>query len=258
MSTPKGSPPQTIRAVVFDWRGTLVSELTPKRWAEEALKRARRESHDAAVSQLLLDIKMAAGQPNRLQSPRGNISYAAHRDTYYQVFTDAKLSSEVADALFHVDSDPSFNKFAVDAAATLIALKQSGYKICVLSNIHFDIRPVFKDANLLDLIDTFVLSNEEGVQKPDPAIFERALEKLGTCAAETMMVGDRASRDGVAVEIGMPTLLVPALTDPQQRRLHLVTSAVGVDLGMLPPVQNDSTPNACKGIPDSRRQGALT
>ncbi|WP_199856501.1 HAD family hydrolase [Nocardia suismassiliense] len=253
-----GSPPHVIRAVVFDWRGTLVSELTPQGWAREALQRAGRESHADAVNKVLLDIKVAAGQPNRLQSPQGNISYEAHRDTYYAVFTDAKLPSEVADALFEVDSDASLNKFAVDAAATLIALKQSGYKICVLSNIHFDIRPVFKDANLLDLIDTFVLSNEEGVQKPDPAIFERALEKLRTCAAETLMVGDRPSRDGVAVEVGMPTLLVPALTDPQQRRLHLVTSAVGVDLGMLPPVQNDSMPDARKGIPDSRRQGALT
>ncbi|MFI9405370.1 HAD family hydrolase [Nocardia sp. NPDC052316] len=253
-----GSPPHAIRAVVFDWRGTLVSELTPQGWAREALQRAGRESNADAVGKLLLDIELAAGQPNRLQSPLGNISYEAHRDTYYAVFTDAKLPGKVAEALFEVDSDASVNKFAVDAAATLIALKQSGYKICVLSNIHFDIRPVFKDANMLDLIDTFVLSSEEGVQKPDPAIFVRALEKLGTCAAETLMVGDRPSRDGVAVEVGMPTLLVPALTDPQQRRLHLVTSAVGVDLGMLPPVRNDATSNTCQGTTDTRRQGALT
>ncbi|WP_433660495.1 HAD family hydrolase [Nocardia sp. CA-128927] len=231
-----GSRPQPIRAVVFDWRGTLVTELTPQGWAREALKRVGRKFDTEAVDKLLLDIKMAAGQPNRLQSPQGNISFERHRDTYYEVFVDAKLPTELADALFAVESDPSYNEFAVDAATTLIALAESGYQVGILSNIHFDIRPVFAEAKLFDLIDTFVLSNEEGVQKPDPAIFERALEKLGTRAGETLMVGDRHSRDGVAVEVGMPTLLVPVLTDPRQRRLHLVTSLVGVSVDHAVPV----------------------
>ena len=54
------------------------------------------------------------------------------------------------------------------------------------------------------------------------------LELLGTPAAHTLMVGDRASRDGVTVQVGMPTLLVPPLTDPHQRRLHIVTRAAGI------------------------------
>ncbi|MCX4096305.1 HAD family hydrolase [Nocardia sp. alder85J] len=172
-------------------------------------------------------IRKAAGQPNRLQSPLGNTSYARHRETYYTVFADADLDDRLADALFEVDSDPSYNQFAVDAAATVATLIDRGCKIGVLSNIHFDIRPMFEEAHLLDSIDEFILSSEHGIQKPDPAIFRLALDLLGTSAGQTLMVGDRASRDGVAIDIGMPTLLVPALTDPRQRRLHFVTNAIG-------------------------------
>lgn len=217
----------SVRAVVFDWRGTLVSELTSAGWAREALRRARREYDDRAVRRLLSEIRAAAGEPNRLQSPWGNISAERHRETYYSVFADAGLDDELADALFAVDSDASYNIFAVDAAGTLAALIDNNCRIGVLSNIHFDIRPTFEAAGLLDSIDVFVLSGEQGMQKPDPAIFRRALDMLGTDAGETLMVGDRASRDGVAVEVGMPTLLVPPLTDPRQRRLHMVTDAVG-------------------------------
>ncbi|RJO77231.1 HAD family hydrolase [Nocardia panacis] len=215
-----------MRAVVFDWRGTLVSELTPRGWASEALRRAGRAHHPAAADALLARIRAAAGQPNRLQSPQGNTSAARHRQTYYEVFAAARLDTEVADALFAVDSDPTYNDFAADAAEAIAMLRENGCKIGVLSNIHFDVRPCFDRAGLLDAIDAFALSGEEGMQKPDPAIFRLILTRLGTRAGATLMVGDRPSRDGVAVEVGMPTLLVPPLTDPGVRQLHLVTSAV--------------------------------
>ncbi|MEU2039528.1 HAD family hydrolase [Nocardia niwae] len=228
-----GSYSHDIRAVVFDWRGTLVSELSPQQWTREALRRTGRRHDDDAASALLREIRAAAGQPNRLQSPQGNTSAARHRETFYAVFADAGLDADLAEELFEVDSDPAYNHFAVDAAATLTALSESGYKIGVLSNIHFDIRPCFAEARLLDSIETFVLSNEHGIQKPDPAIFRLALAELGTSAEQTLMVGDRPSRDGAAVEVGMPTLLVPSLTDPRRRQLHLVTNAIGGGLRPL-------------------------
>lgn len=215
----------TIRAVVFDWRGTLVSELTPEGWAWHALQRTGRRCDAAAVAALLEAIRDAAGEPNRMKDPTGNTSFARHRDTYYGVFRDAGLASDLADALFAVDSDAHLNHFAADAVDTFRYLAKKRCKIGILSNIHFDIRPVFAAANLLESVDAFILSSEQGIQKPDPAIFRCAMDMLGTCAEETLMVGDRPSRDGAAVAVGMPTLLVPQLIDHRQR-LHLVTNAV--------------------------------
>jgi FMN phosphatase YigB (HAD superfamily) len=90
----------------------------------------------------------------------------------------------------------------------------------------FDLRPVFRAAGLADLIAVFVLSYEHGVQKPDPAIFRAALAGLDTPAEQALMVGDRATHDGAAIEVGMPVLLVPPLRDVTHRRLDLVAATL--------------------------------
>ncbi|MFB8004529.1 HAD family hydrolase [Nocardia sp. NPDC056000] len=223
--TPNDPLPQRIRAVVFDWRGTLVSELDACGWVREALRLTNRDHDDHAVDTVLKAIH-APELLRRLQSPQGNTSAQRHRETYYGVFTDAGLEKDVADALWDIDSSTKYNHFAADAADTIHMAIENGCKIGVLSNIHFDIRPVFDAARLLEPIDAFILSNEVGVQKPDPAIFQLMLDELGTDAAATLMVGDRPSRDGAAAAVGMPTLIVPPLTDPAIRQLHIVEEAI--------------------------------
>lgn len=197
-----------MRAVVFDWRGTLVTTVEDEAWVREALRRLGR-AHDAATVSAIWRALDAASEVHRPDGPDVDTDAALHRETYYRVFAAASLDPALADALYAVESDPAHNPFAVDAAPVLRALAGGGYRIGVLSDIHFDLRPVFAAAGMNDVVDAFVLSYEHGVQKPDPAIFRLALDALGTAPEETLMVGDRASHDGAAVEVGMPTLLLP-------------------------------------------------
>ncbi|MEU4741190.1 HAD-IA family hydrolase [Actinosynnema sp. NPDC023658] len=202
-----------LRAVIFDWRGTLVLTPTFRGWVAEALRRIGRDADRAADVASTLD-------PARLDVPGVDADAELHRRTYYDGFRAAGLDDELADSLYAVESDPAFNPFAADAGPTLRGLHERGVRIGVLSDIHFDIRPAFGDLP----VDSFVLSFEHGVVKPDPAIFRIALDELGTAPGETLMVGDRATHDGAGVDLGMPTLLVPPLQDVDNTRLHLVTS----------------------------------
>lgn len=211
-----------LTGVLFDWRGTLVTVLEPHEWAREALTLLGRAADDDSTAALWDAIRSAAGHPDRLSSPECDTSKATHRRIYYDVFADAGLDADLADALYAVESDASYNEFAVDVGPTIRRLAAAGVKVGVVSDIHFDLRPVFAAQGLDTSIDAFVLSYEHGVQKPDPAFFEVALETLGTTAQETLMVGDRASHDGAAIALGIATLLVPPLTDVHQTRLHLV------------------------------------
>ncbi|WP_309117601.1 HAD-IA family hydrolase [Saccharothrix sp.] len=156
----------------------------------------------------------------RLDAPGVDADATLHRETYYSAFTDATLDPDLADALYEVEADATFNPFATDAAPTLKTLHDNGIRIGILSDIHFDLRPAFDGLP----VDSFVLSFEHGVAKPDPAIFRIALAELGTSPEETLMVGDRATHDGAAVNVGMPTLLVPPLRSVDDARLHLVTN----------------------------------
>jgi FMN phosphatase YigB (HAD superfamily) len=98
----------------------------------------------------------------------------------------------------------------------------------VVSDIHVDIRPAFAAAGLDALIDVFTLSFEQGVQKPDPAMFLRTLDALGVEPGQALMMGDRPGHDGAAVEAGLTTLLLPPLRGVDDLRLHRVAAACGV------------------------------
>lgn len=216
----------SFRAVIFDWRGTLVTTLSWSNWARHALRAAGREGSDEEVRAVVGALRSVPAINDRLDGPGIDAHTGLHRDTYFGIFADAGLDEELAQSLYAVESDPAYNRFAQDTDATLRELHQRGILIAVASDIHFDIRPAFEAAHLSGLVDVFTLSFEQGVQKPDPLMFTRTLAALGCDAAETLMVGDRPGPDGAAVEHGITTLLLPSLTDEEHKRLHHILAMI--------------------------------
>ena len=212
-----------LQAVLLDWRGTLAVTMTDIQWVEQAFRRLGRVAVAAEIQQVANALLDAERIPKLAPAwERVDCDAAFHRQTYHRLFTAAGLDPGLAAALYDAESDPAHNPFAHDVAPTMEALKQRGMKVGVISDIHFDLRPVFRQHGLADFVDAFTLSYEHGVQKPDPAFFAIALRKLGAEAGETLMVGDRASHDGAAVAVGIATLLLPALAHVSDQRLDLV------------------------------------
>jgi FMN phosphatase YigB (HAD superfamily) len=55
-----------------------------------------------------------------------------------------------------------------------------------------------------ELVDALITSEEVGAPKPDPRIYQVALERLGAEAAQTVMVGDNWTADVVgALAVGI-------------------------------------------------------
>ncbi len=211
-----------FRAVIFDWRGTLVTTLTDHAWVQAALVRLHRDTHPGEVEKVVAAIRAASGEPDRLEAAGVDSDAGLHRRTYLRVLRDAGLDEELAGALYAVESDAGYSRFAADAAATVRKLAGRGLRVAVCSDIHFDVRPAFAAAGMAGLVEVFTLSFEQGVQKPDPLMFTRTLQALGVDAGEVLMVGDRPAPDGAAVEQGITTLLLPPLRGVEDRRLQLV------------------------------------
>ncbi len=79
-----------------------------------------------------------------------------------------------------------------------------------MSDCGWDIRDVFKEDELDELITSFDLSYEHGICKPSAEIFESACSHLSVSPDRALMVGDSWLTDGGAAAIGVMTLILPA------------------------------------------------
>jgi putative hydrolase of the HAD superfamily len=112
--------------------------------------------------------------------------------------------------LFTVFSDSASYKLYDDSLPTLIELQERGYRLGLISNFEGWLEKLLIELEVGHLFDTTVISAVEGLEKPDPAIYELALERAGTEAARSAMVGDSPSND---VEPSARVGMVPVLLD---------------------------------------------
>jgi putative hydrolase of the HAD superfamily len=96
-----------------------------------------------------------------------------------------------------------------DAGPALDAVRAAGLRSAVISNSNGTIRALVTTLGFADRLDFVVDSGEEGVEKPDPRIFEIALARAAVTAAEAAYIGDLYSIDVLgARRVGMRTVLL--------------------------------------------------
>ena len=101
-------------------------------------------------------------------------------------------------------------KLHPEALPLLNALHSKGIHTGIISNFeHFPhVRKVLENTGLSKVLDASVISGEVHLKKPDPRIFELALQKLSAKAPDALFVGDDPLRDvNGAKSIGMQTWL---------------------------------------------------
>ena len=78
---------------------------------------------------------------------------------------------------------------------TLESLRADGYRLGVVSNADGRVAQLLRDLDLDTCFETIIDSHHVGFEKPDPAIFQCALEKLGAQASSSLYVGDMYAVD---------------------------------------------------------------
>lgn len=82
-----------------------------------------------------------------------------------------------------------------DTVGSLQRLKEQGYRIGVISNLRRDMDELCRNLEMAPYLDFCLTSSEVGVEKPDPAIFVAALERVGVNPSEAVHVGDQPRSD---------------------------------------------------------------
>ena len=83
--------------------------------------------------------------------------------------------------------------------------------MAALSNADGRVEELLRVAGLAEHLDLVVDSHLEGVEKPDPEIFRRALSRLGVSAQRAAYIGDIYSIDAVGARAAG---LRPVIIDP--------------------------------------------
>jgi 5'-nucleotidase len=92
----------------------------------------------------------------------------------------------------------------IPGAAELVDRLARRYRLGLIANQGEDGRDRLAALGLLDRFEVVMLSEREGLSKPDPGLFRRAIERAGACASECLMVGDRLDNDlAPAASLGM-------------------------------------------------------
>lgn len=96
-----------------------------------------------------------------------------------------------------------------DAIPTIERLRSSGLVVGLISNFEAWLEEMLAEMKVADLLDVVTISGKEGVQKPEPEIFHRAIGRAGVDPDEALYVGDNPRDDIEGAEsVGMSGVLI--------------------------------------------------
>jgi putative hydrolase of the HAD superfamily len=148
---------------------------------------------------------------------------------YVQVLerlVDAGDHQELAEALYRSFSDPAAYKLFDDVRPALEALAARGLKLGIISNFEPWLEEVLRLEGVAHLFSVLAISGVLGVAKPQPAIFQAALEQAGVAPGAAIHVGDQPETDAAAARaVG----ITPVLID----RFRRLPPEVGPRIGSL-------------------------
>jgi HAD superfamily hydrolase (TIGR01509 family) len=221
----------TVRAVFFDWGHTLFDTAGSIDFIVDWTFRNGGVTDEPAstpdeVGRLWNDARLASRSAAELAKGRDK-SAALHRECWLALWTDLDQRwPGVAAALYEHETSAAGWSPYVDTAEVLRAVAERGIQSIVVSDVPFDLRPIFAHYELGSLVSAYVLSGEHGTIKPELELFRIAMATAGVRADEVLMVGDNHVNDGAAIEVGIRTLLLPPVPSGSPRGLWAVLDLV--------------------------------
>ena len=212
---------QPVRAILFDFGHTLVDFQRTQEALHAAYEQIRARIEAVAymeVPELLDLVERVAGGVDRLVAEsyeQRRMEEVAQAEMFRQALSGIgfDLPDDVIEHIVALDHSAYSNSITVEpeVLAALDELRRAGYRMGLVSNI--SLRPDLMRADLermglAQYLDATVFSSEVGVRKPDPRIFQEALDRLRVEPPETVFVGDRLYDDvSGAQAVGMRSVL---------------------------------------------------
>ena len=216
-----------ITTVLFDLGGTL---LSAKRTADSDVRFADRLIRRLSDYEIVLDTtpealseslhRNAEAYKHRGERDLTELDQTTIWDEYY--LKEFRIGRErlepIAEELsFLYDYERMINMRKPRLKETIESLHEAGFRMGIVSNIISTslVPHMLNEYGISGYMECIVMSSETGIRKPDPRIFDVALQKMGVTREETCYVGDTISRDvlgarnarlGLVVRLNKPSI----------------------------------------------------
>jgi putative hydrolase of the HAD superfamily len=193
-----------MKAILFDLFGTLVDNMT-----NAEVEQFRNDVADA--------LEVDRGEFSRGWSAtfhdRGIGKYGSPKEMIAAAALNCSSPYSVTGLERAVEIRRGFSQRwltpRTDAMSTIHALRQRGFKIGLLSNCSNEMPEIWETLDMAKVIDAPLFSCREGLRKPMPEFFLRALDKLQVTTSECLYVADGDNGEmAAATALGIPAILI--------------------------------------------------
>jgi HAD superfamily hydrolase (TIGR01549 family) len=194
-----------FKAIIFDWFNTLAYCEPPR---EEVHSRVLRDFGINITSEKLISPLLKADIyffDENIKSPIHRRKLEEKQDVYIRyeeiILSEVGIKTDRSTLeKIYIQGDLTFNKiadFAIfkDVLPALKSLKERRFILGLLTNLDKDMNALCRRLGIAPYIDFTVTPSEAKADKPDPAIFQTALNKAGVKANEAIYIGDQYKSD---------------------------------------------------------------
>jgi len=195
-----------IKAVLFDAGGTLIHPQPSMEqiYASVLTTLGVKVPPDEFAMILRLTIKDYRLRARGGRAPYLPISEDEDKGMWKAIITDLTVGVPAlkdvdvdawAERLYQTLSDPRAWAVYPDAAEVVPKLAGAGFMLGVVSNWNPHLTKILADHGLARHFKTVTVSTLAGVQKPDPQIFQKALQEIGVGPEASIFVGNNYEDD---------------------------------------------------------------
>jgi putative hydrolase of the HAD superfamily len=191
-----------LDAVTLDANGTLIRLADPVPSLDRVLRERGVERSAEAIRRAFL--AEGAVYATRAVHAHEPATFADLQRKCADVFL-AELGTEDVDADEFAPSYVESMQFELlpGVVASLQRLRRCGLELAVVANFDLTLRDRLDEAGLSAFFSAVVTPGDAGVAKPDPRIFQLAVERLGVLPERTLHIGDGAGDEEGALRAGL-------------------------------------------------------
>lgn len=196
---------QTIKAIIFDFGNVLLE------WNPRHIYRRYFPDDEAAMEQFLheVDFMNWNAQQDKGRPFTEGVAVLSRQFPHYSDLIQA----------YHDHWRESIGDPVHGTVDLLIELKKAGYPVYGLSNWSAETFPLVREKyEFFGLLDDIILSGEVRSIKPEPRIFEVALQRIGRSAQECLFIDDAPANVEQAQKMGFVTV---QFRSPEQLEVEL-------------------------------------